>query len=316
MGRILIAAASVKHRIELAKYLRESGHQTVEVDRLETLLHELPRQQVLVLDPPLENLAADELVARCKKANPALPIILIADDLALSASRTIRQIGIFYHALRPKTLQDIDEIEQAVRCACTRFVSDNPGVVQPQGSDGSFPDLKGGRHESEKNVEFNSGWFFDDCSSGAGGAGPRGSQRTGCVDLSRLLCPDRDCPTGSGHSAVDRYDQGAGDVTRQIVESLGQIITRPFLSFVLMEALMSRWIILCGAVLLAGGFVVLYGQMPALFSGFGGLVIWGFCGFCSIIVVAQLFAALQALLALGRSSLRRRSAQLARGGKS
>jgi hypothetical protein len=83
-----------------------------------------------------------------------------------------------------------------------------------------------------------------------------------------------------------------------------------------MEALMSRWIILCGAVLLAGGFVALYGQMPALFSGFGGLVIWGFCGFCSIIVVAQLFAALQALLVLGRGSLRRKNAQLARGGKS
>lgn len=316
MGRILIAAAPIEHRIELARCLRESGHQTVEVDRLETLLHELPRQQVLVLDTPLENLAADELVTRCKRANPTLPIILIADELALSESRTIRQIGIFYHALRPKTPQDFNEIEQAVRCACTRFALDNPGVVQPQGSDDSFPDLKGGRHESEKNVRFNSGWFFDDCSSGAGSTGSRGSQRTGCVDLSWLLCPDRDCPTGSGDSAVDRYDQGAGDVARQVDESFGQIITRRFLYFVLMEALMSRWIILCGAVLLAGGFFALYGQMPALFSGFGGLVIWGFCGFCSIIVVAQLFAALQALLVLGCGSLRRKSAQLARGGKS
>lgn len=76
----------------------------------------------------------------------------------------------------------------------------------------------------------------------------------------------------------------------------------------LMEVKMTKWIILGGAALLAAGLSALNALYPAALQGFSGLVIWFFLGFCGIIVVAQVVAAVQALLALGR----RQAQQVAR----
>ena len=64
---------------------------------------------------------------------------------------------------------------------------------------------------------------------------------------------------------------------------------------------MTRWFILGGAALLAVVLPILAAVIPAAFEGFSGMVIWMFLGFCSIIVVAQLGAALRALVDLLRT---------------
>ena len=52
-----------------------------------------------------------------KKCNRHLAVILVSDEATLPMVRTIRQEGIFYHALRPVTEEDREEIKQAVECA-------------------------------------------------------------------------------------------------------------------------------------------------------------------------------------------------------
>jgi hypothetical protein len=42
---------------------------------------------------------------------------MVSDEESLPMMRTIRQEGIFYHALRPVTPDDREEIKQAVDCA-------------------------------------------------------------------------------------------------------------------------------------------------------------------------------------------------------
>ena len=79
---------------------------------------------------------------------------------------------------------------------------------------------------------------------------------------------------------------------------------------------MTRWIILGGAVILAAGLTALAALVPETFHGFSGIVIWLFLGFCSIIVVAQLFSAFGALLELSKKPFAQKSEQLVKGGKS
>lgn len=63
---------------------------------------------------------------------------------------------------------------------------------------------------------------------------------------------------------------------------------------------MTKWIILSGALLLGLCLSALFSLYPAAFEGVSGLAIWFFLGFCSIIVVAQSFAAVRALVDLAR----------------
>jgi hypothetical protein len=79
---------------------------------------------------------------------------------------------------------------------------------------------------------------------------------------------------------------------------------------------MTRWIILGGALVRATGLVALAVLVPELFQGFSGIVIWMFLGFCSIIVVAQLFSAARALLALTQKPFAQKIEQPVRGGES
>lgn len=79
---------------------------------------------------------------------------------------------------------------------------------------------------------------------------------------------------------------------------------------------MTRWIILGGAVVLTSVLTAVAVLVPDLFRGFSGIVIWVFLGFCSIIVVAQLLAAVRSLLDLARKPFAQRSEQMTRGEKS
>ena len=63
---------------------------------------------------------------------------------------------------------------------------------------------------------------------------------------------------------------------------------------------MARWIILGGALVLGIGLAALATWHPEPLGGFSGLVIWIFLGYCGIIVVAQVGAAVRDVTMLAR----------------
>jgi hypothetical protein len=54
-------------------------------------------------------------------------------------------------------------------------------------------------------------------------------------------------------------------------------------------------VILIGSLLLSLGVVTTASAAPEVLTGVPGMVIWVFLGYCAIVVLAQLFAALAAL---------------------
>ncbi|MCA1797808.1 MAG: hypothetical protein LC645_09840, partial [Geobacteraceae bacterium] len=48
-------------------------------------------------------------------------IILLADTDSISYLRKARSAGIFYHALEPKTEEDMQELSMALESACEAF---------------------------------------------------------------------------------------------------------------------------------------------------------------------------------------------------
>ena len=58
-----------------------------------------------------------DMVQLLKKCNRHLAIIYVSDEASLPLVRQIRQEGIFYHALRPISDDDCEEIQTAVECA-------------------------------------------------------------------------------------------------------------------------------------------------------------------------------------------------------
>jgi predicted component of type VI protein secretion system len=58
-----------------------------------------------------------DMVRLLKQCNRQLSIILVSDEQSLPLVRTIREEGIFYHALKPADLNDTEELRLAVKCA-------------------------------------------------------------------------------------------------------------------------------------------------------------------------------------------------------
>jgi len=325
MMELLIADGNSESRKKMAQLFIDAGYSvsvtTSAAAALESLLKK--NVQVVVLGGEFDELQAIDLIPLLKRCNRDVSIILVADELPLPLIRKARAAGIFYHALRPSQPGDEEEIRQAVRCAFENhkldpFLQGAEAAPPANGSPNLNPN-QGGHHESESHSECGSGL---DVGHGLSGAGRRSrpgrSQRHRGLGVSRFLRADRHCPAGAGGAADDRADQGSGGASGRGDGESRRVIWRQA-CFTLMEVKMTKWIILGGAVLLAAGLCALNAVYPAAFSGFSGLVIWFFLGFCSIIVVAQVFAAAQALLALSRRQAQEASRQMAQqtieGGK-
>lgn len=313
MFQILLADGNSDYRAGLARLLAADGYYIAVADSVQETLDVLRRKQaqVVVIGPELEGLQAADLIPLLKSANRKAAIVLVADDPTPLLARRIRQAGIFYHALRPACPEDATDMVQAVQCAYASLTCKGQ-VARPL----STPNEEGERHESEATDHGYDGFSVGNGIPGPGSpGGSAGSQQPGGLGLSRLLRPDHHCPTGPGHADAVRHAQGAGRLEEQVAESIGRIVTQPLIQMIAMEVKMIKWVILGGAVLLAVVLTALAAKVPVVFQGFSGLVIWIFLGFCSIIVVAQLFSAIRALLDLLRRPMAEPIEQPARGGK-
>lgn len=117
---ILLADRDSEVRRQVADAFRKEGYQ---VETSESAVHVFCA--VLEKKIPVVLLGSDfdkkinlpDLVRLLKKCNRRLTIILVSDEQSLPLVRTIREEGIFYHALKPANRNDTEEICLAVKCA-------------------------------------------------------------------------------------------------------------------------------------------------------------------------------------------------------
>lgn len=118
--RILIADKDPAARKRMADLFTETGIPVETTGSATRVLSDILQQHaplVLLGAEFDENVAAADVVRLLKNCNRHLSIILIADDTSLPSARKFRQEGIFYHALKPVSSEDEEEICTAVECA-------------------------------------------------------------------------------------------------------------------------------------------------------------------------------------------------------
>jgi len=122
MGRreIIIADGDARYRSQMTDFFRKSGYRVAMADSIEQVLASVQesRTQVLLLGCSFSTkISASDLVHLLKKCSRQLRIIMVSDGMSLAQARKVRQEGIFYHALKPASAGDTDELGQAVACA-------------------------------------------------------------------------------------------------------------------------------------------------------------------------------------------------------
>jgi DNA-binding NtrC family response regulator len=76
--------------------------------------HDMP---IMLLSQEFDGSDALEQIHLFKQVNKRVKIILLADTDSVSYLRKARSAGIFYHALEPKTEEDIEELGMALHAA-------------------------------------------------------------------------------------------------------------------------------------------------------------------------------------------------------
>jgi len=132
MRVLLIADKESESREQMKKLFAEEGYQIKLANSVvEVLRAALKNQtQVLLLGMEFDNMLAVELIPLLKKCNRDMMIILVSDEDSLPLLRKVRGEGIFYHALRPVTPEDTEELRLAVHCAFEKHPHMPPS--QPQ----------------------------------------------------------------------------------------------------------------------------------------------------------------------------------------
>jgi len=119
MTGLLIADADMSSRVQMANLFIEAGYNVTVTSNAANTLHGILKKtaQVILISSEFDDLSAAELIPLLKKCNRDITIILVSDEESIPLIRKARKEGIFYHALRPGTPGDHEELRQAVQCA-------------------------------------------------------------------------------------------------------------------------------------------------------------------------------------------------------
>jgi len=125
---LLIADKDVDCRKQMAEMFIEAGYNVIVTNSAANALDGILKKtaQVVLLGSGFDDLTAADLIPLLKSCNRKLSIILLANDASLPLIRKLRSEGIFYHALKPVSGEDREEIRQVVQCAFQKF-SEQPG---------------------------------------------------------------------------------------------------------------------------------------------------------------------------------------------
>ena len=117
---ILIADKDTDYLREISEYFKGAGYAVATTDSAVHVICDILKKNVpvLLLGSDFDKkIGLPQLLHLLKKCNRHLAVIMVSDEESLPMMRTIREEGIFYHALRPETENDLEEIKQAVDCA-------------------------------------------------------------------------------------------------------------------------------------------------------------------------------------------------------
>lgn len=117
---IIIADRDGEYRKELAEFFEEAGYSVETTDSAAHVLCSILEKKtpVLLLGSNFDKkVSSVELIHLLKKCNRNLHVIMVSDNMPLAQARQVRQEGIFYHALRPTSPSDTQELGLAVQCA-------------------------------------------------------------------------------------------------------------------------------------------------------------------------------------------------------
>lgn len=117
---IIIADRDGEYRKELAHFFEEAGYQVETTDSAAHVLCSILEKKipVLLLGTDFDKkVSSTDLIHLLKKCNRNLHVIMVSENMPLAQARQVRQEGIFYHALKPASPNDTEEIGLAVKCA-------------------------------------------------------------------------------------------------------------------------------------------------------------------------------------------------------
>lgn len=118
--KILIADKDPAAREQLAGFFQESNYQVDTTGSAAYVVAQIIKKNepiVLLGSKFDEKISAADVVSLLRSCNKNLSIILISDENSPERLRRIREEGIFYHALKPQSLADNEELRSVVECA-------------------------------------------------------------------------------------------------------------------------------------------------------------------------------------------------------
>ncbi|HCJ67194.1 MAG TPA: hypothetical protein DHV62_07715 [Elusimicrobia bacterium] len=140
---ILIADVDEKSSSSLAKFFAERGYSVITSKVASEVIQKIQntRIDVLVMNVELEEMKGYEVVPIVKKITPKLPIIIISDDFSLEIAKKVHQAGIFYYAMKPLDMQEMElairdafkELEKEVTTSIDRMVTISTVKEEPAG---------------------------------------------------------------------------------------------------------------------------------------------------------------------------------------
>jgi FixJ family two-component response regulator len=248
---ILLADSDSEVREQMADSFREAGYDVETTDSTVHLFCTVLEKQIPVVllgSGCDKKIALPDLVSLLKKCNRHVTIILVSDDESLPVVRNLRQEGIFYHALKPESRNDTEEILAAVECAFNKPAADCNISHAPK---------LASREEAE-------------------------------VNRAAAQCVASQAVTAHATNTTLESRHGEEKTMKALKTAIIVILTMAVTGLVY-----------CASAATNGG------------EGNSDLVIWGFLGFCALIVVGQLLPAVVSFMAAKKEAARRLQEELA-----
>jgi DNA-binding response OmpR family regulator len=234
---ILVADSDSTVRKQMADSFRSAGYDVETTDSAVHVFCTVLEKQipVVLLGSGFDKkMALAELVRLLKQCNRHLTIILVSDEESLPTMRTVRQEGIFYHALKPTSQEDTAEILSAVDCAFDKSGQrDGMGMNRIEGATVASP-----------------------------------ASAEPCIE-ERAMDPAQEASTGT--NMINRARELWYREDMKMKAKTAAIVT--------------------ALVAAVAGFVYCVIAATRSVKENGDLVVWGFLGFCALIVVGQLIPA-------------------------
>ena len=254
---ILLVDSDSKVRKQMADSFREAGYRVETTDSTAHVFCTVLEKQIPVVllgSGCDKKIALSDMVPLLKKCNRGVTIILVSDEESLPAFRSIRQEGIFYHALKPTDRDDTEEILMAVECAFNK---------------------------TERNERKQT-----DRSAAKQGASPVAAMPCAAAQMTKQASEEQPETMITNTTRVLR--QGEEKKMRAKAAAILTVLTAAVAGFVYCVFAATR------------------GMKES-----GDIVMWGFLGFCSLIVVGQLLPAVVSFWAAKKVAAERIQDELA-----